>query len=177
MGKGINTRACGILLEDERVLLVRHEGYGDGFLWIPPGGGIEPGERIRDTVEREFMEEVSLKVRPLGHVCSNEVITTSLHAIEFFVLVERLDGSPRLGSDPEFGPEQQIISDWGWFDAEKLSQIPRANKHNIFHGLDSLSSIADSRYYHRSLVERFPRSDLSGAQAGGVDVKTQIKQT
>ena len=41
----VRVRACGILIENQRILLVKHRGLGaQGYFWSPPGGGMEFGE-------------------------------------------------------------------------------------------------------------------------------------
>ena len=44
-----------------RILLHRRD---DNELWSIPGGGMEVGERIADTVVREVREETGLEVEP-----------------------------------------------------------------------------------------------------------------
>lgn len=50
----------GILLKDRRVLLVT--GHGANFYWTP-GGGVEPGESVVETLCREIQEELGVKVK------------------------------------------------------------------------------------------------------------------
>jgi ADP-ribose pyrophosphatase YjhB (NUDIX family) len=54
--------ASGLIVRDGKVLLVRRgkEPYRDH--WSLPGGGVEPGETIRETVRREVLEETGLEV-------------------------------------------------------------------------------------------------------------------
>lgn len=54
--------ASGLIVQDGKVLLIRRgkEPYKDH--WSLPGGGIERGERIRETVRREVLEETGLEV-------------------------------------------------------------------------------------------------------------------
>jgi 8-oxo-dGTP diphosphatase len=54
--------ASGLIVIDDKVVLIRRgkEPYKD--YWALPGGGIEPGERIRDAVKREVGEETGLDV-------------------------------------------------------------------------------------------------------------------
>ena len=41
-----------VLLQDDRILLVRHE-KNDYSYWLVPGGGVEFGEEIEETARRE----------------------------------------------------------------------------------------------------------------------------
>jgi len=49
----------GILLDDDRVFLIRHT-YMPG--WQFPGGGVEPGETAEESVAREILEETGHEV-------------------------------------------------------------------------------------------------------------------
>ncbi len=53
--------AAVILDEAGRVLLIRR---GDGRGWSLPGGFLEPGERVAESVVREVYEETGLEVEP-----------------------------------------------------------------------------------------------------------------
>ncbi len=55
--------ASGVLIEDGRVLLIRHEKLG---VWIYPGGHVEPDETPSEAVRREFLEETGLEVEAVG---------------------------------------------------------------------------------------------------------------
>ena len=50
----------GILLNKQRVLLVT--GHGADFYWTP-GGGVELGESIVDTLHREIKEELGVTIK------------------------------------------------------------------------------------------------------------------
>jgi len=56
------SNARGIIEYSGKYLLVRQRSSDDGVFWCLPGGGIEDGEDIISTLEREFIEE--LGVRP-----------------------------------------------------------------------------------------------------------------
>src|SRR5262245_4191522 len=58
----IRPGVSAIILGPKGVLLQRRS---DNGLWGLPGGGVEPGESVRDAVAREVWEETGLRVEPL----------------------------------------------------------------------------------------------------------------
>jgi 8-oxo-dGTP diphosphatase len=49
-------RAAGLLVEDNRVLMLNVED-GTGQYWILPGGGLEKGDNsTKEALRREFLE-------------------------------------------------------------------------------------------------------------------------
>jgi ADP-ribose pyrophosphatase YjhB (NUDIX family) len=66
-----------VLDEAGRILLHRRD---DNELWSIPGGGMEVGERIADTVVREVREETGLEVEPEAIV---GIYSNPQHVVEY----------------------------------------------------------------------------------------------
>lgn len=81
-----NIRVYGILVTDDKKVLVSDEFIRGGYYTKFPGGGMEIGEGTRECLEREFMEEMSLRVRVGEH----------LYTTDFFQM-------------SAFNPEHQIV--------------------------------------------------------------------
>lgn len=54
----------GVLIHDNRVLLVRRATEPLKGEWSIPGGLVELGETLRDAVQREVLEETGLRIEP-----------------------------------------------------------------------------------------------------------------
>jgi len=72
-----------MLIQDEKVLLVRHV-YQEG--WFMPGGGIKRNETLEHAARRECQEEVGVEIQKLNlfGTFSNFAEWTSDHIVLFF---------------------------------------------------------------------------------------------
>ena len=141
-GKRIRIRVCGVLLRNNKILLAKHTGIGpEGIMWIPPGGGAEFGESLKQALVREFQEETGITVKVDKLITFHEFINPPLHALEFFFKVHDLDESnPVKGADPELG-ENQIIEEIKFVPFDELKVIPESRKHKILHGITDEKSL------------------------------------
>lgn len=123
--------------------MINHRGlYGHDF-WSFPGGGVEFGESIKNTLIREFQEECGIAVEPGQHTISCSVVKPPLHAVELFFSIKSHHGIPRAGFDPERG-KNQIISDLQFISWENILKMPPQHLHPVFKKLSHPSEIASS---------------------------------
>jgi ADP-ribose pyrophosphatase YjhB (NUDIX family) len=80
-----NVRVYGILLDDEKRLLVSDEFIRGEYITKLPGGGVEIGEGTRDCLQREFKEETGLDVTVGEHL-----YTTDFFQISAFNLTDQI---------------------------------------------------------------------------------------
>lgn len=69
--------AAGIILDGDRLLLVRNR-WGIGEFWSIPGGRVEPGEATVDACVREVREETGLEAEPGDLAYVNEAFNLEL---------------------------------------------------------------------------------------------------
>lgn len=69
---------AGILVKDGQILLVRHEKNGKSY-WLLPGGGVDYGESLEESLIREFREEVGLKIKTGNLVLVQDSIPPDRH--------------------------------------------------------------------------------------------------
>ncbi|MBO1924801.1 NUDIX domain-containing protein [Thiomicrorhabdus sp. 6S3-12] len=109
--------AKGVLIEHDKILLIRKE-YSDGRrVYTLPGGTQEPGEALQDTVVREVWEEAGARVRVKGlakvyeHQRPSKSDPEMLkHKVEFAFVCELTESyTPHNGSHPD---PSQVAVEW-----------------------------------------------------------------
>ncbi|MFQ3214136.1 MAG: 8-oxo-dGTP diphosphatase [Marivirga sp.] len=151
-GGKVRVRVGGILIQNEKVLLLKHEGVGpDKYLWSPPGGGLQFGQDAKENLKREFLEETNLKVTVDDLLFTNEYIDERLHAIELFFGVRLVSGELKLGRDPEMGKEQ-ILTEIAYFGVEDLKKEKKNRLHTMFHGINKPEEVLNLTGYFKFVV-------------------------
>jgi 8-oxo-dGTP diphosphatase len=100
-----NIRVYGILINEEKQVLVSDEYIRGMYITKFPGGGLEFGEGTRDCLQREFMEEMNLKVKVTDHIYTTDFYQRSA-----------------------FNPDHQIISIYYFAEALEAITVPLRNK-------------------------------------------------
>jgi 8-oxo-dGTP diphosphatase len=100
-----NVRVYGILLGQQKRVLVSDEFIRGNYYTKFPGGGLEFGEGTRDCLKREFKEEMDLDVRIAEHI----------YTTDFFQM-------------SAFNPEHQIISIYYLAEALEPIRAPLRSK-------------------------------------------------
>lgn len=72
-----NIRVYGLLVNEYRQVLVSDELIRGAYITKFPGGGLELGEGTRDCLEREFLEEMNLKVKTGAHLYTTDYYQVS----------------------------------------------------------------------------------------------------
>lgn len=88
-------RAAGLVVRDDRLLLVRHKlPRQDEWWWSPPGGGVEGIETLFAAAEREVWEETNLRVRAGRIAYVQELVDAGRNRriVEFFVVCDNIEG-------------------------------------------------------------------------------------
>jgi 8-oxo-dGTP diphosphatase len=96
-----------IIIEDDRVLLVKRGHPPLAGEWSIPGGVLEVGETLREAAVREAMEETGLEVEPsdlLGvydRVLRDADERTLYHYVLIDFLCRRISGEPQAAGDAD----------------------------------------------------------------------------
>jgi len=72
-----NIRVYGVLINEQKQVLVSDEYIRGNYYTKFPGGGLELGEGTRDCLEREFKEEMNLEVEVGAHLYTTDFYQVS----------------------------------------------------------------------------------------------------
>jgi len=84
--------------------------------WQIPGGSLEFGERIFETLEREVKEELGVKVKVISPVPYIDTDIFTYRQIVFITYLCKLDGTTEITLNEE-------ATDYRWFSLEDLKNI------------------------------------------------------
>jgi 8-oxo-dGTP diphosphatase len=110
-----------IIIEADRIVLVKRGHPPLAGEWSIPGGVLEVGETLRETAVREAREETGLKVEPgelLGvfdRVLRDDAGRTQYHYVLIDFLCRRIAGQPQPAGD---------AAEARWFTKEEAAKLP-----------------------------------------------------
>jgi 8-oxo-dGTP diphosphatase len=130
-GNKVRLRVCGICEDEGKLLMVNHRLVRERDFWAPPGGGVEFGEPMQESLKREFLEETGLDVEVGEFLFGGEFVNPPLHSVELFFKVVRIGGKLLSGNDPELS----IIKEVRFFTPEDVRQLD----HQVLHGIFSIA--------------------------------------
>src|SRR5690606_18961617 len=146
-GRKLSVKVNGLLVEQEKVLLMKQRMAEDWDLWNLHGGGMEYGADVRSNLQREFLEETGLEVGVGDFLFVYEFLEPPLHAVELFFEVKRMRGSLGLGTDPELARENQSMARLEFLSLEEVDKIEEEEKHRMLWKINSLDDIRKRKGY------------------------------
>jgi ADP-ribose pyrophosphatase YjhB (NUDIX family) len=140
-GGRLRIRVNGLLVEDEKILMVRHQMAKNRSFWNLPGGGMHYGSDAIENLKREFLEEAGLDIKVGDFLFVHEFLEPPLHAIELYFEVSKENGILTVGNDPELDPDRQIIKEMVYLSLKEIHSIKNEEKHRLFWELNSINEI------------------------------------
>ena len=112
---------CGVILHENRLLLVNAWADPARDLWCAPGGGVERGQSLPDNLAREVHEETGLTVS-VGPPCLvNEFHDPngSFHQVEIFFRCKITAGT----LDPAWRDPDGVVTRRGFFTQDEVAAL------------------------------------------------------
>lgn len=124
----IRTKNCAkaVIIENQKILLLKKQYPNDKVIYTLPGGTQEPGESLEQTVIREALEEADVHIHVQGlfkvyeHQRPSKTQPENIkHKVEFaFLAIMTEDSHPQNGCHPD--PHQVGVE---WIDMGQLKQL------------------------------------------------------
>ncbi|MBM3425937.1 MAG: NUDIX hydrolase [Bacteroidetes bacterium] len=146
-GNRLRIRVNGVLIEENKILMIKHKMSLEQDFWCTPGGGMQFGSTAHENLSREFLEETGLNISVGKFICVHEYLAPPLHALECFFEVKRISGTTTLGHDPELGPDNQILAELKWMTLLELQSLEEKSIHPLFLRIKSLEELVLCKGY------------------------------
>jgi 8-oxo-dGTP diphosphatase len=112
------TRVSGLLVRDNKILVVEHQ-KGDKKYYLLPGGGINEGETVELALQREFIEETGLEIEIARLLfLSDTIYPDKSKQIHHLIFQVKEDAPNELSVSQDERVKQAL-----WVDYKKLSEL------------------------------------------------------
>jgi 8-oxo-dGTP diphosphatase len=114
----IRIRVCGLLVREEKLLLVRHEKAGRAYFLLP-GGGVGAQETIPYSLKREFEEELgmSIQIGPIIFMAQSVSSKENRNILHLVFKIESEDEPTQTGKDPR-------VTGFQWHPLNSAEAVP-----------------------------------------------------
>jgi 8-oxo-dGTP diphosphatase len=114
--------AGALVVQDSRILLVRHQKVGVYDFWVAPGGGVIENESLAQAAAREVKEESGLEVEPGRPVYFEEFFDSHTRHLKVWFICQLLGGA--LSTAAQEATREHII-DARFFTESEIKGEPR----------------------------------------------------
>ncbi|MGI9393320.1 MAG: NUDIX domain-containing protein [Boseongicola sp.] len=121
MARPVRVSVRGLILREDKLLLVNAWPDGKSDLLCAPGGGVEPHQSLPDNLRREIHEETGLTVSVGPPVMVNEFHDPDgdFHQVDIYFRCTPLDVDfPAVWTDPE-----GVVTERRWVSRQELAGL------------------------------------------------------
>ncbi len=113
-------RVAGVLIENDRILLIEHS-KNDKKYWLVPGGGVDWGESTAESLIREYKEETNLDIEVESFLFISETIAPDKkkHVINLYFKIRR---KPDSAAEIRLGDES-MLTDLKFVTKDEIKNI------------------------------------------------------
>lgn len=112
----MNIRPAIVLIDDNKILTMRYQ-YGNEAVFNLPGGNVEFGESIENTLIREMEEELNIKTETKEMICVGEVHLEKKQTLHLIFSGRIISGTPVLN------PKETTALEIVWISLNDLTNI------------------------------------------------------
>jgi len=120
-------RVAAIVLQEQKILLVKHVHPKTGFeWWVPPGGGLEELDKnIHDCAIRETREETGYNIETNEILYIREFVDLEncTHNLEIYLKGDVLSGDLSIKNIQGNGPYEHYIKEVCWLDKRQVKEL------------------------------------------------------
>ena len=118
MSRPLRLAVRGLVMRDDRLLMVNAWPGGDSDLLCAPGGGVEKHQSLPDNLRREIYEEVGITVTVGVPVLVNEFHDEprGFHQVDVYFRCTLASDFPEVWTDPE-----GVVTERHWLTREELA--------------------------------------------------------
>ena len=111
-------RVAGVIIKDNKILLMRRIKNGREY-FVFPGGGVEENEIIEEAIIREIKEELSIDAKIDRFLFEIE----NQGRQEYYFLIKEFSGKPQLGGEEKERMNENNQYYPTWMDLDKLKYL------------------------------------------------------
>jgi 8-oxo-dGTP diphosphatase len=120
-------RAAALIVNDNKILLVKHVHPQTGEAWwVPPGGGMEACDRsVFDCAAREVFEETGLQVKLSRIVYLREFAErdAGVHHMELFLAADSFSGQVTMANIKACDYDAAYIKEVAWLSPAEMQDL------------------------------------------------------
>ena len=119
-------RSAALIVEGDRILLVKHRHPQTGKeFWVPPGGGLQHPESIYDCARRETFEETGLSVElgTIAYVGEFVDLEFQRHHLEILIMAASHSGKVTIEHVVSGDPDAKYIQEARFLSREEMEGI------------------------------------------------------
>lgn len=115
-----NQRAAGIVVEDNKILLM-HRIYKGVEYYVFPGGHLQKNEKLADAAIREIQEETTIVVN--NPILVFEFRNYKKDNYDFYFTCDYVSGNPTLGGEEALKNNTENFYEPMWVDFSKIAEL------------------------------------------------------
>ena len=122
---------AAVIVQDGKVVLVKRGVEPGKGKWSIPGGGVELGERVRDTAVREAKEECGLEIELVGETpmdAIDNIIAGENERLRYHYVILDFLARPRGGTLTPGGDVTEVR----WVSLEEVEEYDLTNTFRLF---------------------------------------------